>query len=85
MQKLHFLVFVLLFLPVSSYCENIPLFTKVQPTQFDNLNAKYLKEVSTPQFLSVNKESVKQILNSDYKNLEISIPLEGSVNANLKL
>lgn len=85
MQKLHFLVFVLLFLPVSSYCENIPLFTKVQPTQFDNLNTKYLKEVSAPQFLSVNKESVKQILNSDYKNLEISIPLEGNANANLKL
>lgn len=85
MQKLHFLVFVLLFLPVSSYCENIPLFTKVQQTQSDNLNAKYLKDVSAPQFLSVNKESVRQILNSDFENLEINIPLDGNVNANLKL
>jgi hypothetical protein len=85
MQKLLFLVFVLLLAPVSSYCENLPLFTKIQPTQSENLNLKYNKEVSSPQFLAVNKESVKQILNSNYQSLEINIPLDGNANANLKL
>lgn len=85
MQKILFLVFVLLFLPLKSYAESLPLFSKVQSFQAENLNAKYLKDVSAPQFLTLNRESVRQILNSNFQNLDLNIPLEGNANANLKL
>lgn len=85
MQKFLLLAAVLLFLPSVSFCENITLFGKIHSTQSENLNAKFSKEVNSPVFLSVNKESVRQILNSDYKTLNIDIPLEGNNVANLKL
>ncbi|MBX7045451.1 MAG: T9SS type A sorting domain-containing protein [Ignavibacteria bacterium] len=85
MQKFLFLAMALLFLPSVSFCENVSLFGNVQTTQSENLNAKFSKEVNSPVFLSVNKESVRQILNSDYKTLNIDIPLDGNNSANLKL
>lgn len=85
MQKILFLVFAVLFLPLSSYCETIPLFTKAQSSQVQNLNAKFIKDVSAPQFVSLNKDAVRQILNSNYKSLDLNVPLEGNLNANLKL
>lgn len=85
MQKILLLAAALLFLPSVSFCENVNLFGKLQSTQSENLNAKFSKEVISPLFLSVNKESVRQILNSDYKTLNIDIPLEGNNIANLKL
>jgi len=85
MQKLFIVVFVLLFLPVSSYCENLPLFSKVQSSQAENLAVKYYKEVNAPQFLNINKSVVSQILNSNFKTLNLNVPLDGAADANLKL
>lgn len=85
MQKLLFLFFALLILPVSSHSEIIPLFNRTQSSQAEALKNQYYKDVSSPQFFQVSKTAVQQILNSNFKSLELSVPLEGNANADLKL
>ncbi|MBS1494532.1 MAG: zinc-dependent metalloprotease [Bacteroidetes bacterium] len=85
MQKLFFLVLVLLYLPVSSYGENLPLFTKTATSKAQNLSGKYIKEVSAPKFLTVNKDAIRQILSSSSKFLNLTIPVDENISADLKL
>lgn len=82
----HLILFLiaLIFYPAYSDAQGLNLFGRTASTNVSGLQIKY-KEAPGAEFLSVDKNAVTQILNSNLKTLDVSVPLSSGVNASLKL
>ncbi len=84
MKKLTLIVFTLLLLPLATFSQSLDIFHTIDRTKSAALQNKFKKEVSSPEFFSINKSTVQSIVSSDLKSIQVSIPVSG-INVDLNL